>query len=143
MAREAECGNRALQPVYGNRLELLAGDLRDANMQSADVIAMLDVLHYLPFEDQDRLLDRIRAALDAGSLFVTRIGNASGGLRFELSHITDRVISIAQGHRLPRLWCRPLAAWIAALESRRFEVQSQPMSRGTPFANVMLLSRAL
>jgi SAM-dependent methyltransferase len=143
VAREAECGNRALQPVYGNRLEFSAGDVRDANMQNVDVIVMLDTLHYLSYGEQDRLLDRIRAALGTGSLFVARVGNAGGGLRFRLTRFADRLSACAQGHRLSRMWCRPAAVWIAALESRGFAVQAQPMSQGTPFANVMLISRVV
>jgi SAM-dependent methyltransferase len=143
VAREAECGNRALQPVYGNRLELSGGDVRDARLQDAVVIVMLDVLHYIPYPEQDRLLDRVRAALGAGSLLVTRVGNASAGLRFRLSQLADRFGAFAQGHQLSGMWCRPAAAWIAALESRGFAVQVQPMSQGTPFADVMLISRVI
>jgi SAM-dependent methyltransferase len=140
-AREAECGNRALQPIYGDRLALAAGDLRDAKLQPAEVIVMLDVLHYISYEEQDSLLDRIRTVLGRGGLFVTRVGNASGSLRFRFTQITDRCAALAQGRRLSPTWCRPLAAWIAALESRGFSVQAQPMSVGTLFANVMLVSR--
>lgn len=141
MAREAECGNQALQPIYGKRVQLIGGDMREADMHDTDVIAILDVLHYIPYAEQDLLLDRIRAALDAGGLFVTRVGDAGNGLRFAISQIVDFGISFAQGHRLMRMWCRPLAAWIEALESRGFVVQAIPMSAGTPFSNVMLISR--
>ena len=141
MAREADCGNRALQPIHGQRVQLSGGDMRVADLSNTDVIAILDVLHYIPFGEQDQMLDRIRAALDMGGLFVTRVGDAGSGLRFVLSQIVDFGISFAQGHRLERMWCRPLADWISALEARGFTVQAIPMSAGTPFANVMLISR--
>ncbi len=143
IARDAECGNRALQSVYGDRLELAAGDLRDATIQSADVVAMLDVLHYVPYPEQDRLLDRVRAALRPGNLFVTRVGNAGSGLRFRLSQLADGLIMLAHGHGLSRMWCRPAQVWTAALEARGFGVLAQPMSQGTPFANVMLVARVI
>ena len=141
MAREADCGNQALQPLYGERVRLSGGDMRDADMSGIDVVAVLDVLHYIPHADQERLLDRIRAALKPGGLFITRVGDAGGGLRFRSSQLVDRCISFAQGHRLGRMWCRPLADWVRAFERRGFAVQAQPMSQGTPFANVMLVSR--
>ena len=141
MAREADCGNRALQPIHGKRVQLSGGDMREADMRNTDVIAILDVLHYISRTEQDRMLDRIRAALDMGGLFVTRVGDASGRLRFALSQIVDFGISFAHGHRSGRLWCRPLADWVSALEARGFAVQAIPMSAGTPFANVMLVSR--
>jgi hypothetical protein len=39
------------------------------------------------------------------------------------------------------MWCRPLADWVHALERRGYVVQALPMSAGTPFANVMIVSR--
>lgn len=142
IAREAECGNRALQPLHGDRVQLTGGDMRSANLDNADVITVLDVLHYIPYDEQNRMLDRIRAALGRGGLFVTRIGDANSGVRFALSQMVDRCVSFAQGHRLGRMWCRPLGEWIKALETRGFAVQTHPMSSGTPFANVLMISRA-
>lgn len=140
MAHEADCGNQALQPLYGNRVQLVGGDMRKADMSNTDVIAILDVLHYIPIEEQDQMLDQIRAALMPGGIFVTRVGNAGNSLRFRISQLTDRCISFVQGHRLPGMWCRPVDEWIRALESRGFSVQSSPMSAGTPFANVLLIA---
>lgn len=141
MAREAQCGNAALQPIYGQRVQLTGGDMRLADLQELDVVAILDVLHYIPHAEQDQMLDRIRSALGSGSLFVTRVGNAGSGWRFKVSQLVDRCISFAQGHRLDRMWCRPVDEWTQALEDRGFVVQALPMSAGTPFANVMLVAR--
>ncbi|MDA8093101.1 MAG: class I SAM-dependent methyltransferase [Betaproteobacteria bacterium] len=142
MGREADCGNRALQPLYGKRVQLSGGDMRDGSFEDVDVITILDVLHYIPYGEQNRLLDRIRASLSTDGLFLTRIGDASAGARFAFSQAVDRTMSFIQGHRLPRMWCRPLAAWTAGLKQRGFVVDALPMSMGTPFANVMLVARA-
>lgn len=139
--REAVCGNRALQPLYGDRVELFGGDMRSADLTDIDAVVILDVLHYVPYADQDQVLDRIRAALGPGGVFITRVGDAQGGLRFRFSQMVDRCISYVQGHRLKRMWCRSVDEWIRALESRGYVVQATPMSAGTPFANVMLVSR--
>ena len=40
-----------------------------------------------------------------------------------------------------RMQLRTLADWVAQLESIGFAVKSQPMSAGTPFANVLLVGR--
>lgn len=141
MAREAECGNQALQPLYGTRVQLTGGDMRTADLAGVDVVAALDVLHYIPTADQDRLLDRIRASLRPGGVFVARVGDAHGGLRFRISQCVDRCISFVQGHRLSRMWCRPAAEWTTVLQRRGFTVEACAMSTGTPFANVMLVCR--
>ncbi len=140
-ARDAICGNCALQPIHGERVRLYVGDMRDADLRDADAIAILDVLHYMDYAAQERMLDRVRAALGTGGLFVTRVGDAGGGWRFALSKIVDLGVAFARGRAVKRLWCRPLAAWIGALEARGFAVQAEPMSAGTPFANVLLISR--
>ena len=142
MAREPVCGNEALQPLYGDRVQLSGGNMRHAELGEVDVVAILDVLHYIPYEEQDTLLDRIRAALGPNGLFVTRVGNADASLRFAFSQLVDRSISFIQGHRLAQMWCRPLWQWTSTLEARGFAVEAIPMSTGTPFANVMLIARA-
>lgn len=141
MGREAEVGNRALQPLYPGRVDLSGGDMRVADLSGLDAIAILDVLHYIDYAEQDRFLDKIRAALPPGGIFLTRVGDAEGGLRFRISQLVDRSISFVQGHRLPRMWCRPLKDWVHALQARGFEVECISMNGHNPFANVMLVAR--
>lgn len=143
MAREAECGNQVLQPLYGQRVQLRGGDLREVDVRGFDVVTVFDVLHYLPYADQDRFIAHVADALPEGGLFVTRVGDAAGGWRFRASQWVDRSISFAQGHRLPRMWCRQLGEWVAQLERSGFAVQCVPMSQGTPFANTLLAARRL
>jgi SAM-dependent methyltransferase len=133
-------GNRALKPLFGDRVSLIGGDMCCADLSGYDAITILDVLHYIPFSQQDVLLDQIRAALGLGGLLVTRIGNAQGGWRFRVSQWVDLIMANAQGHRIRSMYCRPLNDWIRALESRGFAVTAQPMADGTPFANVLLVA---
>jgi hypothetical protein len=53
----------------------------------------------------------------------------------------DHAVTFARGHRLPRLYCRTLAEWKHVLRESGFEVESDDMSEGKPFANVMLVCR--
>jgi len=69
------------------------------------------------------------------------VGDASGSLRFRWTVLVDRVVTALRGHRLERLHCRPRAEWVGLLEKLGFRVESFPMSRGTAFANVLLLAR--
>lgn len=137
---EVDCGNHALR-VFGRQAQLEQGDVREVMLGNPDVVAMLDVLHYIDYAEQEALLDRIRAALPAGGLFLTRIGDAAAGLPFRLSQIVDHGMAFSQGHRLARMWCRPLDAWVKTLAARGFAVSTLPMSQGTPFANVMIEAR--
>ena len=140
-ARDVACGTQALDAPYGARVQLRQGDMREADLAGSDVVTLLDVLHYVPFDDQERLLDRIRAALPAGGLLITRVGDALGGLRFRISQVVDQLSIVMQGHAPCRMWTRPMRDWIDLLEHRGFLVETRPMNMDTPFANVMLVGR--
>lgn len=118
------------------------GDMNHADFGQVDVVTILDALHYFDHANQKKVLQRIHAALPAGGLFLTRIGDASAGLPFHISNWVDHVVTFARGHRLPTLYCRPLAEWKTLLTEVGFDVESDPMSEGKPFANVMLVCRA-
>ncbi len=119
------------------------GDMNDVDFGRVDVITILDALHYFDFDHQVQVLKRIHAALPVGGIFLTRIGDASAGLPFHISNWVDYVATFARGHRLPRLYCRSLADWTRVLNEVGFQVESDRMSEGKPFANVMLFCKVL
>lgn len=117
------------------------GDMNHAEFGAVDAVTILDALHYFNHDQQVEVLRRIREALPARGVFVTRIGDASAGLPFHISNWVDHAVTFARGHRLPRLYCRTLAEWKHVLRESGFEVESDDMSEGKPFANVMLVCR--
>lgn len=120
---------------------ILQGDICRTDFGQADVVTILDVLHYIDHAGQEDVLRRARAALPAGGLLVTRVGDADAGLPFHVCDWLDRAVTFVRGHRLPTLWCRPLTDWLALLRQIGFQVDAMPMSEGKPFANVMLVAR--
>jgi SAM-dependent methyltransferase len=137
MPRDIDRARRALV----DQGDFKVGDLRTADLGHAEVIVILDALHYIDYREQRAVLARIRDALPPGGVFVTRIGNAAGGLRFRASQWVDRVVTFARGHRLSRLHCRSTADWTSLLVQLGFRVETLPMSGRTPFANVLLVAR--
>ncbi len=129
--------------AMGTRAQFAQGDIRTADFGKADVAVILDVLHYIDYAAQEDVLRRIRAALPAGGTFITRIGDASAGLPFHICNLVDRTVFFVRGHGLSRLYCRTLTGWRQVLGESGFAVEAIPMSRGTPFANVMLIARAV
>ena len=117
------------------------GDMNQVDFGQPDVITILDALHYFDYAHQKTVLKRIHAALPPGGLFLTRIGDASAGLPYHLCNWVDHAVTFVRGHRLPRLYCRPLAEWVELLRSLGFSVEHDPMNEGKPFANVMLVCR--
>lgn len=109
---------------------------------AVDVVTILDVLHYMPLQQQDDVLRRARAALRPGGTLALRVGDAAGGLRFRLSLWADQLVTLARGHGLARLHARPLDEWAAALRALGLAVQTAPTPGGLPFANTFLIARA-
>lgn len=136
MPRDVERARRALGPTSAVTL----GDIRRVEFGAPDAVVVLDVLHYLAFEEQRSVLSRVRAALDASGLLLLRIGDRAGGLRFRVSRWVDRAALLARGHGLPTLHCRSVAQWCSLLQECGFQSEAVPMSQGTPFANVLLIA---
>jgi SAM-dependent methyltransferase len=141
-ANACDIGNRALTPLYGPQLALTPGDMCLAELHGYDTITLLDVMHYITFAQQDALLDRVCAALPPGGLLLLRVGDAGSGWRFWFSQWVDLVVARAHGYPLGRLYCRPHTDWVRALQARGLMVTALPMSKGTPFANVLLSGKA-
>jgi hypothetical protein len=134
---------RRARKALGEAACIVQADLRAATLESVDAIVMLDVLHYLEPEAQVRLLAGMRAALAPGGVLLLRIGDAAGGLPFAISNWVDRLVLLARGHAPRHLHCRSVGEWQALLSAAGFSSEALPLSRGTPFANVLLHARAV
>ncbi len=117
------------------------GDIHSADFGAADIIVLLDALHYMTPAAQDDVLRRARQALGGGGALLLRVGDAAAGLPFHFGNFVDWTVALARGHGALRLHCRSVAQWRSALEALDFNVHAEPMSRGTPFANVLLQAR--
>ncbi len=142
MAHDVDRANQALAPaVRAGQAEFVRADMCSADFGQADQVVILDVLHYVPIAAQDDVLQRVRQSLRPGGLLLLRVGDAAAGLRFSISNWVDHVVTRLRGHRLGTLYCRPVDDWKIALQRLGFEVETQALSQGTPFANVLLIGR--
>jgi hypothetical protein len=104
-------------------------------------VVILDVLHYLPPADQDRLLERARDVLAPGGRLLLRVADARKRLGYALSQSGDWLVSRLRGHRVPTRG-RSLSDWIDRLQALGFTVDTRPMNgKGSPFSNVLLVGR--
>ena len=130
--------------------QFVCANLCEAALPPCDVVVILDVLHYVDHAAQADVLRRVRAALAGPAHAATqpgrlllRVGDADSRRGFVISQWVDRAVTALRGHRLPPTGGRPLAGWIELLQGLGFAVRSVPMSRGTPFANVLLVADVL
>jgi SAM-dependent methyltransferase len=144
MQSDVDRANEALKNVV-NLASFECEDMCKAKFEPCNVVVILDVLHYVSFDHQNDVLDRIGKALRQGATptakgkLLLRVGDASAGLPFKISNWVDHVVTFARGHRLPRLYCRSVHDWTQTLTGFGFSVQPMAMHEGTPFANIMLI----
>ncbi len=139
LARDVARARAAL----GDGAEIVCADMRTAAFAAVDIVVLLDVLHYLGIADQDAVLARVRAALPDGGRLVLRVGDASARGRFAASRWVDRVVTLARGQGFARPAGRTLAAWQRRLSELGFTVACEPMRKGTPFANVLIVATVI
>jgi SAM-dependent methyltransferase len=127
--------------ALGDRADFEVGDITKTDFGTVDAIVILDVLHYVDYQSQLRVLDRARAALAAGGILLLRVGDAGSGIRFNLGKYIDQTVLLTRHHRTPRVYCRSAGEWQKVLIAGGFQCDAMPMSAGTPFANIMLIAR--
>jgi len=135
-AREVARARDAL----GDGAEFVCGDMRSVAFPSADTVVILDVLHYIERREQNEVLARVRAALGDGGTLLLRVGDAASRRRFAASQWVDRLVFLLRGCRARPHNGRTISEWIAQLVGLGFQVSDEPMSQGTPFANVLLVA---
>jgi len=129
--------------ALGGSVQVDQRDLRDLELPPCSVIVLLDVLLYLAEAEQARVIAAAAAALEPGGLLLLREADAGAGLAFRLTRWGERIAGALRGEFARRLYYRRAAHWAAELAALRFEVSAEPMSKGTPFANVLFVARKI
>lgn len=137
MPRHVERAQQAL----GGAASFTVGDMCRVDFGKADIVVILDVLHYVATAAHNDVLRRARDALAPSGTLILRIGDAHGGLPFSFSVLVDRVVTFARGHRNRCLYCRPLSEWQSLLADLGFRVATLPMNKGASFANILLVAK--
>lgn len=132
---------RRARLALGPEADIEEADLRIARLAPCDVIALLDVVHYLDEGAQDRLLTATADALTHGGLLLMRVGDLAAGLPTLLTKVVDQLVTLWRSGRFHRFHLRTIPQWVTALEQLGFEVSAESQSSGTPFANVLLVAR--
>jgi hypothetical protein len=115
-------------------------DAKNAEFQRCSAIVMLDVLFYLEAPEQDRLLQKAARALDSQGVLLIREPDTSAGTAFMLTQCAERFAGVLRGQFRQRLNYRSAGDWLDSLERLGFCARAEPMSGGTPFANVLFVA---
>jgi SAM-dependent methyltransferase len=115
-------------------------DLRELDFpQGCAAVALIDVLLYLP--EPDLVLRAAADALAPGGVLLIREPDAAAGFAFGFTRLSSWFDAMARGKARSRRNYRSAAEWRAQLEGLGLSVEAEPMSSGTPFANVLFLCK--
>jgi uncharacterized protein (DUF2062 family)/SAM-dependent methyltransferase len=119
--------------------EVITGDARTATPPRVDAVLLFDVLHMMRRDEQDALLASIASALDPDGVLLIREVDAAARWRFMTVRLGNRLKALVFGSWRQQFHFRTAAEWQACLVRQGLDVELRKMSRGTPFANVLLL----
>ncbi|MEJ7734424.1 MAG: DUF2062 domain-containing protein [Polyangiaceae bacterium] len=115
-------------------------DARQAEIEPADTVLLIDVLHYFTAPDQDTVLRRAAAAVRPGGRLLVREADAARGWRSWLTLVEERVFTFLRFNRGAEVCFRPAAEIVAVLEGAGMEVEVRPAWGKTPFSNVLFVA---
>lgn len=127
--------------ALGDSVQVDQRDLRDFDFSPCSVIVMLDVLLYLGEAEQVHVIEKAAGALEPGGLLLMREADAGAGFTFLVTRWGERIAGALRGEFGQRLHYRSAVHWTAELAGHGFAVSAEPMSEGTPFANVLFVAR--
>lgn len=121
------------------RTRILCGDLFQVPWPPCTVVAILDVLHYLPAERQRDLLGRIGAHLPVGGRLLLRAMDSRTRGMAILTRFAEWVAVGCRWNLAPGVHWRPLADLRADLAAAGFRLLAYPEPVGTLAGNQLLL----
>ncbi len=129
---------RIASQALAGRAAIVATDARDRPVPSCDAVLLLDVLHMLAAEDQERLLASVAAAVRPGGVLLVREADAGAGWTFGMVRLGNQLKALAVGRWRQHFHFRTRDEWGALLRRHGFTVSARPANSGTPFANLLL-----
>jgi len=127
--------------ALGARALIVEADLAGFEPPAADLILLVDVLHYLDARTQEEVLDRAARALRPGGRLLVREADAGGGLRFRLTAAAERMAALARLAWRQRFHYRTAAGWSALLSARGLATAPVALPGGPPLANILIEGR--
>jgi len=129
------------QRVLGDAATVVHGDIRTAVLPRATAVLLFDVLHLIPFAEQETIVSRAASALELGGVLLIREADKGAGWRFTAVRVGNWLTAVTQLDPARRFYFRSADEWRALVESCGLTVRVRLMGEGTPFANVLIEAR--
>ena len=118
--------------------EISVADVRTVELPDCDIVVAIDLMHYMPHADQEKLLRKIAAALAPGGRLLLRVADAAQSRQTRASSLIDRAVSALRGQGWQPLWLRSAAEWHSLLSQLGFAATSIKTYRSPWAVNVLV-----
>lgn len=120
--------------------DLTAADVRQFELPTAELILILDVLHYLPAAEQTILLKRCCSALAPNGILIFRVPHREVGLRGTISMTLERLIFVGEGNGF-RPQMLSIAEYRSALQNANLQLEERHFQNRLPLSHVLFVAR--
>ncbi len=121
-------------------LEFLEQDASE-DLERRGSLALFDVLHYLPPDEQRQLLQRLVPRIAPGGMLVIRDCPRDDNLRFRLTHLAERFAQLTTWNVRTPLHFPTREELCAHFPAEEFERTITPLWGRTPFNNHLFIFR--
>jgi uncharacterized protein (DUF2062 family) len=128
---------RVARQALGGDAEIIQADAVAWPPEPCHTALMIDVLHLMNAEQQERLLSAVVSALEPGGVLMVREANADVGWRLGMVRAINRLGALALGRWRRPLHFRTTAEWLVCFDRLGLEAEVVPMANGTPLGSVV------
>jgi uncharacterized protein (DUF2062 family)/SAM-dependent methyltransferase len=130
----------ARQALGALNTDLRVADVRGLDLPPAGLILILDVLQYLPADEQLGLLKRCCSALTPQGKFIFRVHDRERGVWSAITSAFDRLI-FAWGRAGVRPLMLPAADYRSVLEKAGMQVEERRFRNRLPLAHILFIAK--
>jgi hypothetical protein len=128
---------RLARQAVGSEAEIVQADAIAFSPEPCHTVLVLDVLHRMNAQQQERLLAAIVSAIDPGGVVVVRETPADAGWRLGRVRAIDRLRGLALGRWRRRSHFRTMIEWLECFDRVGLEAEVVPMDNRTPLGSVL------
>jgi uncharacterized protein (DUF2062 family) len=124
--------------------EFHVGDLVQEELAPADTVLLVDVLHYLSFADQAKVIARAAAALRAQGRLIVRETDGEPGVRSAVTRLLERVATLLGYNRVAarqELGFRPIREILAQMQAHGLDCELLGRASGAKLGNRVIVGR--